>query len=58
MFQLGQEVQYKDHKGIVDFVDEHYIGICINLEDIRVRHVRMIIYRSDWEDIIINIDRT
>jgi hypothetical protein len=58
MFQLGQEVQYKDRKGIVDFIDERYIGICINSEDIRVRHVRMIVYRSDWEDIIINTDRT
>jgi len=54
MFQLGQEVQYKDHKGIIDFIDEHYIGMCINSENIRVRHVRMIIYRSDWDTLVIN----
>jgi hypothetical protein len=54
MFQLSQEVQYKDHKGIIDFVDEHYIGVCINSEDVCVRHVRMIVYRSDWDKLIIN----
>jgi len=58
MFQLGQEVQYKDHKGIVDFVDEHYIGICIKECEDKLRCVRLIVYRSDWEDIIINTDRT
>jgi len=58
MFRLGQEVQYKDHKGIVDFIDDLYIGICINSEDIRVRHVRLIVYFSDWNTVIINTDRT
>jgi len=58
MFRLGQEVQYKDHKGIVDFIHDRYIGICINSEDIRVRHVRMIVYLSDWNTVIINTDRT
>jgi hypothetical protein len=54
MFQLGQEIQYKNLKGRVDFIDERYIGICINSEDIRVRHVRMLVYRSDWDKIILN----
>jgi len=58
MFQLGQEVQYKDHKGIVDFVDEHYIGICIKDCEDKLRCVRLIVYPNQWKEVIINTDRT
>jgi hypothetical protein len=55
---MGQEVQYKDHKGIVDFFDEHYIGICIKACEDRLRCVRVIVYSCDWDKVIINTDRT
>jgi len=58
MFQLGQEVQYKTNKGIVDFIDDHYIGICVKECDIRLRCVRVIVYPEQWKDVIINTDRT
>ena len=58
MFQLGQEVQYKDYKGIVDFIDDRYIGICIKACEDRLRCVRLIVYSHDWDMVIINTDRT
>jgi hypothetical protein len=58
MFQLGQEVQYKVQKGIVDFVDEHYIGICIKECEDKLRCVRLIVYPDQWKEVIINTDRT
>jgi len=58
MFQLGQEVQYNEHKGIVDFYDKHYIGICINGCEDRLRSVRLIVYPCDWDKVSINTDRT
>jgi hypothetical protein len=58
MFQLGQKVQYKDHKGIVDFIDDCYIGICIKECEDQLRCVRLIVYSHDWDMVIINTDRT
>jgi len=58
MFQLGQEVQYKAHKGIIDFVDASYVGICVKQCDNRLHCVRVIVYPEQWEYIIINNDRT
>jgi len=58
MFQLGQEVQYKDQKGIVDFIDTNYIGICVKECDVRLRCVRLIVYPEQWKEVIINTDRT
>jgi hypothetical protein len=58
MFQLGQEVQYKDNKGIVDFIDEHYIGICVKECQDKLRCIRVIVYPDCWKEVIINTDRT
>jgi hypothetical protein len=58
MFQLGQEVQYKDQKGIVDFVDASYVGICVKQCDNRLHCIRLIVYPDQWEEVIINTDRT
>jgi len=58
MFQLGQEVQYKDHKGIIDFVNDYYIGICVKECEDKLRCVRLIVYPDQWVYVIINTDRT
>ncbi len=51
-FAEGTEVYYKQSFGIVRFVCDHYITVCIRtFPEERVRDVCLIVYPSQFKDI-------
>jgi hypothetical protein len=50
-FYKGLEVRYNDYVGIVDFICEHYITICLSKMDHRSKDVCMLVYRPCWKNI-------
>jgi hypothetical protein len=50
-FYKGLNVKYKDHIGVVDFVCEKYITICVRTLDHRSRDVCLLVYPSQWKDV-------
>lgn len=47
----GISVIYKDHVGVIRFVDEHYATICIRQFPQRNRDVCIVVHRSDFKHI-------
>jgi hypothetical protein len=50
-FYQGLDVKYRDHIGVVDFVSEKYITICINQSKNRLKEVCILVYPSQWKDV-------
>jgi hypothetical protein len=50
-FYEGLNVKYKDHVGVVSFVCEKYITICINQSGHRSRDVCLLVYQPQWKDV-------
>ena len=50
-FYSGLNVKYKDHIGVVDFVCEKYITICIDKLEHRSKDVCLLVYPSQWKDV-------
>jgi len=50
-FTEGLLVKYKDHTGIVRFISNQYITICVKTYDHKVRDVCMLVYPEQWKDI-------
>lgn len=50
----GLEVYYKQMYGIVRFVSEHYITVCVKtFPNERVRDVCLIVYPQQYKDIVL-----
>lgn len=49
----GLSVRYKHFTGRIQFISEKYLTLCINQFEQRERDVCILIYRSDWEKIIL-----
>jgi hypothetical protein len=50
-FYKGLSVKYKDQVGVVNFVCEKYITICIKTYEHRSRDVCLLVYPSQWKDV-------
>ena len=50
-FYSGLTVKYKEHIGVVDFVCEKYITICIDRLGHRSKDVCLLIYQPQWKDV-------
>ena len=50
-FYSGLNVKYKDHIGVVDFVCEKYITICIDKLEHRSKDVCLLVYQPQWKDV-------
>jgi len=50
-FYQGLTVKYKNHVGVVDFVCEKYITICIDRLGHRSKDVCLLVYPQQWKDV-------
>ena len=50
-FYSGLDVKYRDHVGVVDFVCEKYITICINQSENRLKEVCILVYTNQWKEV-------
>ena len=50
-FYQGLDVKYKDYVGVVDFVCEKYITICINQSENRLKDVCILVYPEQWKEV-------
>jgi hypothetical protein len=50
-FYSGLNVKYREQVGVVDFVCEKYITICINQLEHRSRDVCLLVYPQQWKEI-------
>jgi len=50
-FYEGLNVKYREQVGVVDFVCEKYITICINQLEHRSRDVCLLVYPQQWKEI-------
>jgi hypothetical protein len=50
-FYQGLHVKYKDHVGVVEFICDQYITICIRRMDHRSKDVCFLVYQSQWKDV-------
>ena len=50
-FYSGLKVKYGDHVGVVDFVCEKYITICIQQLEHRSKDVCLLVYPQQWKNV-------
>ena len=50
-FYSGLNVKYRDNVGVVDFVCEKYITICIDRLGHRSKDVCLLVYHNQWKEI-------
>jgi hypothetical protein len=50
-FYQGLEVRYKDHVGVVDFICDQYITVCVRRLEHRSKDVCLLVYQSQWKDV-------
>jgi hypothetical protein len=50
-FYSGLSVKYRDNVGVVDFVCEKYITICINQLEHKSRDVCLLVYPQQWKEV-------
>lgn len=49
---LGLEVEYRGHVGVINFIDELYLTVCIKKkEGDMISDVCMVVYPNQWENI-------
>jgi hypothetical protein len=52
VFAEGVVAQYKSHIGVIRFISDNYITLCINtFPNEKVRDVCILIYRDQYKDI-------
>lgn len=47
----GLEVRYGDHIGIIRFVDEEYVTVCISEFVDKSRDVCIVVYKEDYKNL-------
>ena len=50
-FYEGLNVRYKDHIGVVDFICDKYITICLGQSEYRSKDVCILVYLSQWKEV-------
>lgn len=50
-FHNGLEVRYKDHVGVINFICEKYITICMVDADHKLKDVSLLVYRNQWKNV-------
>lgn len=53
IFEKGMEVSYKEHSGSISFICENYISILVRKGDHRSQDVNVLIFRSDFSDVVL-----
>jgi hypothetical protein len=52
VFAKGVVAEYKSHVGVIDFISDSYITLCIKTyPNERVRDVCILIYRNDYKNV-------
>ena len=50
-FYKGLNVKYKDHVGVVEFICDQYITICIQRLEHKSKDVCFLVYQSEWKNV-------
>lgn len=50
-FYSGLAVRYKDYNGVIDFICDQYITICLRKLEHRSKDVCMLVYSPQWKDV-------
>jgi hypothetical protein len=50
-FTEGLLVRYKERTGVIRFISNQYVTICVETYDHKVRDVCMLVYPDQWKDI-------
>jgi hypothetical protein len=50
-FYNGLEVRYKTDIGIVDFICEKYVTVCISKLEHKSKDVCLLVYQNEWKEI-------
>jgi hypothetical protein len=50
-FYKGLNVKYKDHVGVVEFMCDQYITICIQRLEHKSKDVCFLVYQSEWKNV-------
>ena len=50
-FTEGLLVTYKNHTGVIRFISNQYVTICVETYEHKVRDVCMLVYPDQWKDI-------
>lgn len=50
-FYSGLNVKYREQVGVVDFVCEKYITICIKTFEHKSKNVCLLVYPSQWKEV-------
>jgi hypothetical protein len=50
-FYKGLNVKYKDHVGVVEFMCDQYITICIKRLEHKSKDVCFLVYQSEWKNV-------
>ena len=50
-FTKGIQVEYKNCTGVIEFVSDEYVTVCIETYDDKFRSVCMLVYPHEWKDI-------
>ena len=51
IFTEGIPVKYKNCTGVIEFVCDEYVTVCIETYDDKFRSVCMLVYSDEWKDI-------
>jgi hypothetical protein len=50
-FYQGLDVKYRDHVGVIEFMCDKYITICINRLGHRSKDVCLLVYQPQWNEV-------
>ena len=50
-FYSGLNVKYREQVGVVDFVCEKYITVCIKTFEHKSKNVCLLVYPSQWKEV-------
>ena len=50
-FYKGLNVKYKDHVGVVEFMCDQYITICIQRLEHKSKDVCLLVYQPQWKEV-------
>ena len=51
-FAPGLEVTFKDICGIINFVDEQYLTICIKDQSGNMSNTCIVVYNFQWDEVV------
>ncbi len=51
IFAEGIQVKYKNHIGVIEFICDEYVTVCVKTYEDTYRTVCMLVYPNQWKDI-------